>query len=205
MNRFLFLLFLLGILISEPGCLRIISPPASILAVEANVSAIAVTGKSTIADYACMKYQAAITWAPGQSFTDAANSTLMLSTSSVTGKFFASKADCISGTNTTQISVAPGSATANFYFLDTTAETATLTATMQQKFTSNVTVQVNQLRVLGQLNGTTNSSGVTAIKMNTPKNIAIDDDHIAVTDGGNERVLLWTAWPTTDGQVADLV
>jgi hypothetical protein len=56
MNRFLFLLFLLGILISEPGCLRIISPPASILAVEANVSAIAVTGKSTIADYACMKY-----------------------------------------------------------------------------------------------------------------------------------------------------
>lgn len=59
--------------------------------------------------------------------------------------------------------------------------------------------------VLGQPSMTTSGSGNGAHEMRFPSGIWTDGTRLVVADGGNYRVLIWTTFPTTNGQPADLV
>jgi hypothetical protein len=63
----------------------------------------------------------------------------------------------------------------------------------------------NAQTVIGQPNFTTVSPGATAAKMDTPSGVWTDGIRLAVVDQGNHRVLIWTTFPTSNGEAADLV
>lgn len=59
---------------------------------------------------------------------------------------------------------------------------------------------------LGQTNMTTNTaSACTAASLSNPYGVKISGGKLFVADQGNNRVKIWTTWPTSNGQVADLV
>lgn len=59
--------------------------------------------------------------------------------------------------------------------------------------------------VLGQPDFVTFTPGTTAAKMASPTGVWTDGTRLAVADGGNDRVLIWTTFPTANGQAADVV
>ena len=62
--------------------------------------------------------------------------------------------------------------------------------------------------VLGQTNLTTsgtNSGGLSAASLNFPRSVCINGTKLFVVDNGNNRVLIWNTFPTTNKQSADLV
>jgi hypothetical protein len=64
-------------------------------------------------------------------------------------------------------------------------------------------------RVLGQSSSTANSpnrgSTLAANTLNLPTGVWTDGTKLLVSDTGNNRILGWRTWPTTDGQSADFV
>lgn len=62
------------------------------------------------------------------------------------------------------------------------------------------------VRVLGQSSFTSGSGQLpSATSLNDPAGVWTDGNRVAVADFGNNRVLIWDSWPTTNGQPADLV
>ena len=59
--------------------------------------------------------------------------------------------------------------------------------------------------VLGQANFATAGAATTSTTMFRPWDVKSDGTRIAVADSGNQRVLVWTSWPTANGQAADVV
>jgi hypothetical protein len=59
--------------------------------------------------------------------------------------------------------------------------------------------------VLGQPDFATLTSGSSAVKMNQPSGVWSDGTRLVVADTVNNRVLVWTAFPSFNGQPADLV
>jgi hypothetical protein len=59
--------------------------------------------------------------------------------------------------------------------------------------------------VLGQKNVKRNNPGDGRGQMNWPVGVAVADDRLIVTDAYNDRLLIWTDFPTRNGQAADLV
>lgn len=61
--------------------------------------------------------------------------------------------------------------------------------------------------VLGQPDFSQNNPGSGRHQLNWPGNVAVtpDGQRVAVTDTNNDRVLIWTSFPTRNGQPADLV
>lgn len=62
--------------------------------------------------------------------------------------------------------------------------------------------------VLGQISPTCCSlpgSGNGAGQLKYPNGVWTDGTRLAISDSGNNRVLIWTAFPTTNGQPADIV
>lgn len=59
--------------------------------------------------------------------------------------------------------------------------------------------------VLGQTSFTTYTSGSDAAHFEQPRGIWSDGTRLVIADGLNHRVLVWTTFPTTSGQPADLV
>ncbi len=59
--------------------------------------------------------------------------------------------------------------------------------------------------VLGQPNFTANDAGRGRGQMNWPVSTSTDGTRLVVTDTMNDRILIWTSFPTTNGQPADLV
>ncbi|MGE3609625.1 MAG: IPT/TIG domain-containing protein [Bacteriovoracaceae bacterium] len=62
--------------------------------------------------------------------------------------------------------------------------------------------------VLGQPGFTTdtaNNGGISSSTMSSPYSIWCDDDEIVLVDEGNNRVLYWTSFPTTNNQAANYV
>ncbi len=59
--------------------------------------------------------------------------------------------------------------------------------------------------VLGQPNFMTNDPGTGRGQMNWPVSASTDGTRLAVTDTMNDRILVWTSFPTTNGEPADLV
>lgn len=66
----------------------------------------------------------------------------------------------------------------------------------------NADVVLGQVDFSGQGNSAQNVSGST---MNEPRGIATDGTRLVVSDSKNNRILLWNAWPTRNGQEADLI
>jgi hypothetical protein len=59
--------------------------------------------------------------------------------------------------------------------------------------------------VLGQPDFTTSTADVTSQKMNVPVGVWTDGTRLVVADSANNRVLIWTTFPTGNGEAADLV
>lgn len=59
--------------------------------------------------------------------------------------------------------------------------------------------------VIGQPDFATNSAGITQAKMSAPQGIWTDGYRLFVADSSNNRVLYWTAVPTTSGANANFV
>jgi hypothetical protein len=57
--------------------------------------------------------------------------------------------------------------------------------------------------VLGQPDFATVSSGLSPVKMSQPSGVWTDGVRLVVADSGNHRVLVWNAFPTSNGQPAD--
>jgi hypothetical protein len=66
---------------------------------------------------------------------------------------------------------------------------------------SGATAQI----VVGQPDFTTVSPGPGAAKMNMPMSVWTDGTRLIVGDSANNRVLVWTTFPVSNGQAADLV
>jgi hypothetical protein len=64
---------------------------------------------------------------------------------------------------------------------------------------------VNADLVLGQPDFTTNTPGLSAIKMNQPTGVWTDGTRLVVSENANNRVLVWSTFPTSIGQAADFV
>ena len=61
-------------------------------------------------------------------------------------------------------------------------------------------------RVLGQPDFTTGGKAApSATSMFAPRGVYVDGSRLYVADAGNQRVLIWNTFPTTNGQAADLV
>jgi len=59
--------------------------------------------------------------------------------------------------------------------------------------------------VLGQKNFVTNNSGASKSELNFPGNVSVAaNGTIAVADTDNDRILIWTTFPSSNGQAADL-
>ena len=59
--------------------------------------------------------------------------------------------------------------------------------------------------VLGQRNKQRNEPGTGRDQMNWPTQVTTDGRHLAVADTMNERILIWTDFPTRTGEAADVV
>ncbi|MEO5922606.1 MAG: hypothetical protein ABIR70_02155 [Bryobacteraceae bacterium] len=59
--------------------------------------------------------------------------------------------------------------------------------------------------VLGQTNFTDSAQGLAADKLRLPSGIATDGQRLVVADTLNNRVLIWTSLPTSNGQPANIV
>lgn len=59
--------------------------------------------------------------------------------------------------------------------------------------------------VLGQVDDSASSSGLSATQLNTPEGVWTDGERVIVADSLNHRVLVWNSFPTSNGQPADLV
>ncbi len=62
--------------------------------------------------------------------------------------------------------------------------------------------------VLGQpdfVSATANNGGLSAARMFYPWDVKSDGTRIAVADTSNHRVLVWSTWPTANGQPADII
>lgn len=59
--------------------------------------------------------------------------------------------------------------------------------------------------VLGQPDFESNLAGIGADRMNWPIGVATDGRRLLVGDGFNDRVLIWSKFPTKNGQTANLV
>jgi len=59
--------------------------------------------------------------------------------------------------------------------------------------------------VVGQVDKNSSSTGCTASTLDSPESVAVAGGKLIVTDGGNNRVLIWNTIPTADGTPADLV
>lgn len=58
--------------------------------------------------------------------------------------------------------------------------------------------------VLGQTSFTTQGSGTGMDRLNAPTGVWTDGVRVIVADTGNSRVLIWTSFPTTNGQAASV-
>lgn len=63
----------------------------------------------------------------------------------------------------------------------------------------------NAQLVLGQTDFAGNTVGTTASKLRFPSGVWTDGTRLAVADTINHRVLIWTTFPTSNGQAADVV
>ena len=59
--------------------------------------------------------------------------------------------------------------------------------------------------VLGQPNFTTNEPGTGRHQMNWPVSASTDGTRLAVTDTNNDRILIWTEFPTSNAEPADII
>ena len=59
--------------------------------------------------------------------------------------------------------------------------------------------------VIGQVDFTSNLSGLSATQLSDPTSIWSDGQRIALADSRNNRVLIWNTIPTSNGAAADLV
>ena len=59
--------------------------------------------------------------------------------------------------------------------------------------------------VLGQSNFTSNEPGTSLGGMNWPVSTSTDGTRLVITDTYNNRILIWTTFPTRNGQPADIV
>lgn len=59
--------------------------------------------------------------------------------------------------------------------------------------------------VLGQTTTTAATAGTAANKLSDPRGVWTDGTRLVVADTGNNRVLIWTTMPTTNGVPADIV
>jgi hypothetical protein len=59
--------------------------------------------------------------------------------------------------------------------------------------------------VLGQSSFTTSVSGNSSQLLLSPRGVYCDGQRVIVADNGNSRVLIWSTWPTMNGQAADVV
>ena len=59
--------------------------------------------------------------------------------------------------------------------------------------------------VLGQPNFTTNLPGTGRHQMNWPMSASTDGTRLVVTDTNNDRILIWTEFPTSNAEPADIV
>lgn len=59
--------------------------------------------------------------------------------------------------------------------------------------------------VLGQDDFDSNLPGISASKMNWPIGVATDGQRIIVADTNNNRVLIWSSFPSSNGEPADMV
>ncbi|MCC7442082.1 MAG: NHL repeat-containing protein [Bdellovibrionales bacterium] len=59
--------------------------------------------------------------------------------------------------------------------------------------------------VIGQADFTTATPGASTVQMNTPSSVATDGVRVAVSESSNNRVLLWTSFPGSNADPADLV
>jgi uncharacterized protein (TIGR03437 family) len=75
-----------------------------------------------------------------------------------------------------------------------------------QPYVSRCAVCVGEASlVLGQTSFTTTDLGLAADKMRLPTGVATDGQRLVVADTLNNRVLIWTSLPTTNGQPANIV
>jgi hypothetical protein len=58
---------------------------------------------------------------------------------------------------------------------------------------------------LGQTSATSGSFGTSATQLRHPSGAWTDGTRLVIADRGNNRVLIWTTFPTTNGEPADLV
>jgi len=59
--------------------------------------------------------------------------------------------------------------------------------------------------VLGQTTFDGSAAGINADRLNAPSGVWSDGNRLIVVDQGNHRVLIWSAFPTENGQSADVV
>ena len=59
--------------------------------------------------------------------------------------------------------------------------------------------------VLGQTDFTSNTPGSDRSQMNMPMQVSTDGRRLAVADSYNDRILIWTSFPTRNGAPADIV
>ena len=59
--------------------------------------------------------------------------------------------------------------------------------------------------VLGQPNFTTNEPGTGRNQLNWPMSASTDGTRLAVTDTNNHRILIWTEFPTSNAEPADII
>jgi len=71
----------------------------------------------------------------------------------------------------------------------------------------NILPEVNESPdvVLGQKDFNSSDSGISPDKLNWPVGVATDGEHLFVADTYNNRIMVWTEFPTENGEPADLV
>lgn len=67
------------------------------------------------------------------------------------------------------------------------------------------TTTTNAIRVIGQGNFTNTASARSASRLSNPSAIWSDGTKVVVADTDNNRVLIWNAWPSSNGTAASIV
>lgn len=120
------------------------------------------------------------------------------------GQFFNDSSCLIS---ITQLSIAAGPSSVQFYFKDPQSETLNLRATDNagQLTYGEASVSIPSF-VLGQSHFSTGALGGTSdTRFNQPSSVASDDTRLLLADSENHRVVMWNAIPTRNETVANLV